>query len=79
MKKRSPSDLWWIGYYYSVIGNPDPEVTSKYWKNLRSWISKHPVKKISRSGQPDEGKKEIYAFRYAHEKILAGMDRDDNP
>jgi hypothetical protein len=73
------STFGWIGNHYSIIGNPAPEVTKKFWGNLRSWISKHSVKKISRSGQLDEGKKEVYAFRYAYEKILAGMDRDDIP
>jgi len=66
------SDFFWIGNYYSIIGDKADLKTDQWWKSLRNRIAKVAVQ-IPSTGPIDRKPKEIWAFPQALEKIRAGM------
>jgi len=72
------SSFEWIGNYYRIIGFPAHPTTELWWKNLRRTIKKMAVKRIPRSGPVEGNNPEIWALPSALDKIVNGVDRDDN-
>jgi len=71
------SSFEWIGNHYRIIGRPAEASTEKYWKRLRTWISKQSIK-LPRSG-PLQGRGEIFTLPSAAARIQSGSARDSNP
>lgn len=72
------SSFEWIGNRYSLIGNPAPKATEKFWQSLRRWAKKSAVM-IPREGAVDGPHPEIWAFPSALSAFRSGKGRDSNP
>jgi hypothetical protein len=72
------SEFYWIGNYYSIIGDRAPKVTEVWWKSLRKRIAK-AANQIPASGPITRKPKEVWAFPQALQQIRGGARRADNP
>lgn len=70
------SNFGGIGNHYRIIGNAAEQTTDKFWRKLRK-MAKKVGTQIPRCNAAD-GKKEVFAFSAAYEKIKIGRPCSSN-